>query len=184
MAQHGLAALAERVPAEGGLVISLMRMNRVLEVDPVSRAARIQAGATGPELEEQLKEHGMTLRHFPQSFEYATLGGFAATRSSGQASAGYGRFDRMVVGLRAATPAGTLALGRYGFLQTAAFVLAGLASSVFFLARQGFMIDVLPPDARDAGRDVESDGSATAEEPVVALRWSIRRLSSRGANNE
>ncbi len=62
-------------------------------------------------MEAPLAEHGLTLGHFPQSFEFATVGGFAATRSSGQASAGYGRFDAMVVGLRAATPIGTVELG-------------------------------------------------------------------------
>src|SRR5207237_1297057 len=59
-----------------------------------------------------LGSRGYTIGHFPQSFEYATLGGFAAVRSSGQASAGYGRFDDLVVALRVATPAGSLALGR------------------------------------------------------------------------
>ena len=71
--------------AGGGrpVTIDLGRMDRVLEVDPVSRAARIQAGATGPALEEQLKAHGLTLRHYPQSFEYSTLGGWIATRAGG-----------------------------------------------------------------------------------------------------
>jgi alkyldihydroxyacetonephosphate synthase len=66
----------------------------------------------GPEAEDLLGERGYTIGHHPQSFEYATIGGFAATRSSGQASAGYGRFDELVVGLRVATPAGTVELGR------------------------------------------------------------------------
>lgn len=55
--------------------LDMTRMNRLVEVDETSLAARIQAGARGPELEDQLKAHGLTLRHFPQSFEYATLGG-------------------------------------------------------------------------------------------------------------
>jgi alkyldihydroxyacetonephosphate synthase len=67
----------------GAVTIDLKRFNRVLEVDPVSRAARIQAGATGPSLEAQLGEHGLTLRHYPQSFEYSTLGGWIATRAAG-----------------------------------------------------------------------------------------------------
>ena len=58
-----------------------------------------------------LAEHGLTLGHFPQSFEYASIGGFAVTRSSGQSSSGYGRFDSLVVGLRVATPQGELVLG-------------------------------------------------------------------------
>ena len=69
-------------------------------------------GVTGPEAERLLGERGFSLGHFPQSFQFATIGGFAATRSSGQDSAGYGRFDDMVRGLRAVTPAGVLDLGR------------------------------------------------------------------------
>src|SRR5829696_1623385 len=65
------------------VTIDLGAMDRVLDVDRSSRAARIQAGATGPVLEEQLREHGLTLRHFPQSFEYSTLGGWIATRAGG-----------------------------------------------------------------------------------------------------
>jgi alkyldihydroxyacetonephosphate synthase len=86
-------------------------MTRLLEVDPVSRTATLEPGLRGPDAEALLAEHGLTLGHFPQSFEFATIGGFAATRSSGQASAGYGRFDSLVVGLRVATPIGTLDLG-------------------------------------------------------------------------
>src|SRR2546423_1563708 len=63
--------------------LDLCRLSRVLEVDPVSRAARIQAGALGPDLEGELRPHGLTLRHFPQSFEFSTLGGWIATRAGG-----------------------------------------------------------------------------------------------------
>ena len=81
-------------------------------LDEVSGEAELGAGVTGPEAERLLGEHGFSLGHFPQSFEFATIGGFAATRSSGQDSAGYGRFDDMVRGLRVVTPAGVLDLGR------------------------------------------------------------------------
>jgi alkyldihydroxyacetonephosphate synthase len=73
--------------------------------------AVLQPGMRGPAAEAALAEHGLTLGHFPQSFEFASIGGFAATRSSGQSSAGFGRFDDMVVGLRVATPSGDLELG-------------------------------------------------------------------------
>ena len=73
--------------------------------------ATLEPGLRGPEAEALLAEHGLTIGHFPQSFEHGSIGGFAATRSSGQASAGYGRFDAMVVGLTVATPTGTLELG-------------------------------------------------------------------------
>ncbi len=78
----------------------------MLEVDAVSRAARIQAGATGPVLEDQLREHGLTLRHFPQSFEYATLGGWIATRAGGHFATLYTHIDDLVESVRAMTPAG------------------------------------------------------------------------------
>lgn len=90
------------------VTLDLKGMNRVLEVDPVSEAALIQAGATGPELERQLKEQGFTLRHFPQSFEFATLGGWIATRSGGHFATLYTHIDDLVESLRVVTPVGTL----------------------------------------------------------------------------
>jgi alkyldihydroxyacetonephosphate synthase len=87
--------------------LDLRRLDRVLEVDPTSMAARIQAGATGPRLEDQLREHGLTLRHFPQSFEYATLGGWIATRAGGHFATLYTHIDELVESVRATTPRGT-----------------------------------------------------------------------------
>jgi alkyldihydroxyacetonephosphate synthase len=97
-------------PAAGGfgavVSLDLARLSSLVEVDEVSLIARLEAGMTGPEAERALNELGLTLGHFPQSFEYATVGGFAATRSAGQASTGYGRIDKLVLGLRMAAPAG------------------------------------------------------------------------------
>jgi alkyldihydroxyacetonephosphate synthase len=90
----------------GTVTIDLTRMERVLEVDPVSRAARIQAGATGPVLEAQLKEHGLTLRHYPQSFEFSTLGGWIATRAGGHFATLHTHIDDLVESVRALTPRG------------------------------------------------------------------------------
>jgi len=87
--------------------LDLRRLDRVLEVDAESMAARIQAGATGPRLEEQLREHGLTLRHFPQSFEYSTLGGWIATRAGGHFATLYTHIDDLVESVRAITPRGT-----------------------------------------------------------------------------
>jgi alkyldihydroxyacetonephosphate synthase len=87
--------------------LDLRRLDRVLEVDATSMAARIQAGATGPALEEQLREHGLTLRHFPQSFEYATLGGWIATRAGGHFATLYTHIDDLVESVRAITPRGS-----------------------------------------------------------------------------
>jgi alkyldihydroxyacetonephosphate synthase len=81
---------------------------RGVEVDRRSLTARLGAGLRGPEAEAGLNAQGVVLGHFPQSFEYATIGGFAATRSAGQASSGYGRFDELVTALRLIAPAGEL----------------------------------------------------------------------------
>jgi alkyldihydroxyacetonephosphate synthase len=108
----GGLTLASRESFTGVVCLDLGRMNRLVAVDRESMVATFEPGVRAPEAERLLAGHGLTLGHFPQSFEYATLGGFAAARSSGQASAGYGRFDDMVVGLTLATPAGTLDLGR------------------------------------------------------------------------
>ena len=103
----------EPVRGEFGAVIALDlgRLDRLTALDTESLTATLQAGLRGPEAEELLGRHGLTLGHLPQSFEHATIGGFAATRSAGQASAGYGRFDDMVLAIKAATPRGTFQAG-------------------------------------------------------------------------
>jgi alkyldihydroxyacetonephosphate synthase len=88
--------------------LDLERLNRVLEIDRTSRAARIQAGALGPELEAQIKGHGLTLRHFPQSFEFSTLGGWIATRAGGHYATLRTHIDDMVECTRMVTPAGVM----------------------------------------------------------------------------
>ena len=104
--------LAARRDGYAGLVsLDLCRMKRLVAVDTVSMTATLEPGLRGPEAEALLGERGLMLGHFPQSFQFASIGGFAATRSSGQSSAGYGRFDAMVVGLRLATPRGEWRLG-------------------------------------------------------------------------
>ena len=90
------------------LALSLRRLDALISADEESLLATLGAGMTGPQAEAALGARGLTLGHFPQSFEYATIGGFAATRSAGQASSGYGRFDEMVAGLRVVTPTGIL----------------------------------------------------------------------------
>ena len=92
----------------GVVTIDLRRLDRVLEVDRASRAARIQAGVYGPALEDQLRPHGLTLRHFPQSFECSTLGGWIATRSGGHYATLHTHIDEFVEGLRCVTPAGLI----------------------------------------------------------------------------
>ena len=106
----GLDPVRDRYAAVVSL--DLRRFDTLLDLDAESGVATLGAGVTGPHAEELLGVHGLSLGHFPQSFRFATIGGFAATRSSGQASAGYGRFEDMVEGLRVVTPAGILDTGR------------------------------------------------------------------------
>jgi alkyldihydroxyacetonephosphate synthase len=96
----------------GALTIDLGGLGSVLEVDTSSLAARIQAGALGPSLEDQLRPHGLTLRHFPQSFECSTLGGWIATRAGGHFATGPTHIDDLVESLRVVTPAGVVATRR------------------------------------------------------------------------
>ncbi|WP_351235052.1 FAD-binding oxidoreductase [Streptomyces sp. NPDC002133] len=124
-AEHGLAAvpfgggtsvvggLTPEAPRHGHFIaLDLRRLDALIALDEVSRTATLQPGLRAPRAEALLNERGFTLGHFPQSYEWASIGGFAAARSSGQASAGYGRFDDMVLGLGVATPEGTLEIGR------------------------------------------------------------------------
>ncbi len=90
------------------VTIDLKHLGRVLEIDTTSQAARIQGGTYGPALESQLKPGGLTLRHFPQSFEFSTLGGWIATRSGGHYATLYTHIDDFVESLRVVTPAGSL----------------------------------------------------------------------------
>ncbi len=96
----------------GSVSIDLRCLDKVLEIDETSRAARIQAGVYGPALEAQLKPHGYTLRHYPQSFEFSTLGGWIATRSGGHFATLYTHIDDMVESTRVVTPNGIVASRR------------------------------------------------------------------------
>ena len=90
------------------LTVSLARMNQLLELDEENRLATFQAGVTGPDLEATLRARGYMLGHFPQSFEFSTLGGWVVTRSSGQQSLGYGRIEDLFAGGLLLSPAGEL----------------------------------------------------------------------------
>ena len=92
----------------GAVSIDLGWLDRVLEIDHASRSGRIQAGVLGPALEQQIRPHGLTLRHYPQSFEVSSLGGWIATRSGGHYATLHTHIDEFVQGLRAVTPAGVL----------------------------------------------------------------------------
>ncbi len=101
-----VVAGVEPPAADAVVTIDLTRLDQVLEIDETSRAARIQAGILGPALESQLRPAGFTLRHFPQSFEFSSLGGWIATRSGGHYATNHTHIDDFVESVRMLTPAG------------------------------------------------------------------------------
>ncbi|RMG17112.1 MAG: FAD-binding oxidoreductase [Deltaproteobacteria bacterium] len=90
----------------GAISVDLARIAGVVEIDPVSHAARIRAGTCGPEIERGLEGSGLTLRHYPQSFEFSTLGGWIATRAAGHYAAYLQHIDERVESIRMLTPGG------------------------------------------------------------------------------
>jgi len=103
----GVTAPVSEVPV---LTVDLARLDRLERLDERERLATFGAGVVGPQVEARLRAHGLTLGHFPQSFELSTLGGWVATRSSGQQSLGYGRIEDLFAGGRLESPVGTLEL--------------------------------------------------------------------------
>lgn len=165
------------------IALDLGRTAALLALDEVSLLATFGAGTTGPQAEELLGARGYTLGHFPQSFLYASLGGYAATRSSGQASRGYGRFDDLVHALRVAAPAGDLDLGR------APASAAGPDLRELFLGSEGAFgvltevtVRVRPIPAATAYRawsfpDFAAGASAFREATQRSIRPTVLRLS-------
>jgi alkyldihydroxyacetonephosphate synthase len=102
----GVEPKIDGTSCRAAISLDLRRLDRVVEIDHTSRAARIEAGVFGPALEAQLRPHSLTLRHFPQSFEYSTLGGWIATRSGGHFASLYTHIDDFVESLRIVTPRG------------------------------------------------------------------------------
>jgi len=94
------------------VALDVRRLDSIDSIDAKSLLVSVGPGMRGPEFETRMARYGLTLGHFPQSYEFATLGGYAATRSVGQASTGYGRFDELVAGVRLATPVGDWRVGR------------------------------------------------------------------------
>ncbi len=115
----------------GAVSVDMRRMGRVLEIDRDSRAALIEAGTLGPVLEDQLRPHGLTLRHFPQSFEVSSLGGWIATRSGGHFATLHTHIDDFVESLRLVTPAGVIETRRLPGDG------AGVSADRFFIGSEG-----------------------------------------------
>jgi alkyldihydroxyacetonephosphate synthase len=157
----------------GAVTIDLRGLDRVLEVDAVSRAARIQAGAAGPALESQLGEHGLTLRHFPQSFEYSTLGGWIATRAAGHFATGRTHIEDYVESARAITPAGVWQSRRLpgsGAGPSPDRMLAGSEGTLGTITEAWVRVQPRPQHKRSAG--VRFQTFAAGAECVRALSQS------------
>ena len=154
----------------GAITIDMRALDRVLEVDPVSRSARIQGGATGPRLEAQLGEHGLTLRHFPQSFEYSTLGGWIATRAAGHFATVWTHIEDFVESARAITPVGVWQSRRLpgsGAGVSPDRMLAGSEGALGLITEAWVRVQPRPQHRRSAG--VLFSGFSAGAECVRAL---------------
>ena len=160
----------------GVVTIDLQRMDRVLEVDPVSKAARIQAGATGPGLEEQLREHGLTLRHFPQSFEYSTLGGWIATRAGGHFATLYTHIDDLVESVRAVTLDGDWESRRLPGSG------AGPSPDRMLIGSEGILGVITEAWVRVRERPTEKVSCGVAYDDFAAGAEAVREISQSGLN--
>ncbi|QES10204.1 FAD-binding oxidoreductase [Streptomyces venezuelae] len=153
------------------LSLDLTRMDRVLEVDPEGRAARIQAGTLGPSLENQLRPHGLTLRHFPQSFEFSTLGGWLATRAGGHYATGRTHIDDFVQSMRVVTPAGTAESWR---LPASG---AGPSPDRMFLGSEGALGVITEAWVRLQARPVHKASASLAFADFGAALGAVRALA-------
>jgi alkyldihydroxyacetonephosphate synthase len=142
------------------IAVDMARMAGLIDVDEVSLLARVAPGTTGPELEDALKGYGLTLGHLPQSWEYITIGGAVATRSAGQASTGYGRIDKQVLGLRLAAPAGEIEVrvqpGTAGPTPAMRELLVGSEGALGIITEATLQVRPLPDVSRYEGWSFKS----------------------------
>jgi alkyldihydroxyacetonephosphate synthase len=160
----------------GVVSVDLKRLDRVLEVDEVSLAARIQAGATGPQLEAQLAAHGLTLRHFPQSFQFSTLGGWIATRAGGHFATLYTHIDDLVESVRALTPTGAWESRRLPGSG------AGVSPDRLLLGSEGTLGLITEAWVRVRPRPVHRASAAVRFDDFAAGAAAVRALSQSGLN--
>ncbi len=172
----GTSVVGGVTPQVDGPAVSLDLggLDRVLEVDAVARAARIQAGAFGPALEAQLAEHGMTLRHFPQSFEFSTLGGWIATRAGGHFATVETHVDDLVESIRALTPAGAWESRRLPGSG------AGPSPDRLLLGSEGILGVITEAWVRVRPRPMHRRSAAVAFESFMDGADAVRELSQSG----
>ena len=160
----------------GAVTIDLGALDRVLEVDPVSRAARIQAGTLGPQLNEQLAEQGLTLRHFPQSFEFSTLGGWVATRAGGHFATVWTHIDDLIESVRAITPAGEWESRRLPGSG------AGPSPDRMLVGSEGILGVITEAWVRVHERPVHKRSAGVSFETFAAGAEAVRALAQSGLN--
>jgi alkyldihydroxyacetonephosphate synthase len=160
----------------GAVTIDLGALDRVLEVDPVSRAARIQAGTLGPQLNEQLAEQGLTLRHFPQSFEFSTLGGWIATRAGGHFATVWTHIDDLIESVRAITPAGEWESRRLPGSG------AGPSPDRMLVGSEGILGVITEAWVRVHERPVHKRSAGVSFETFAAGAEAVRALAQSGLN--
>jgi alkyldihydroxyacetonephosphate synthase len=158
----------------GTISLDLKGLDRIMEVDRQSRAARIQGGILGPALERELRPHGLTLRHFPQSFEYSTLGGWIATRSGGHFATLYTHIDDLVESLRAVTPAGTIETRRLPGSG------AGPSPDRMFIGSEGALGVITEAWVRLQDRPTHRAGAAIAFADLEAGATAVRAVGQAG----
>jgi len=166
------------------LTLDLSRLNRLLDLDETSRLATFEAGIPGPEIEKQLNERGYTLGHYPQSFEYSTLGGWIATRSSGQQSYYYGRIENLFAGGHVETPLGALDLPPHPASAAGpdlCQMILGSEGRFGIITRAILRVRPLPEEESFHAfffHDWESGAAAVCEIAQAGLRLSMLRLSN------
>ena len=158
----------------GTVSLDLQYLHRVLEIDRASRAARIQAGALGPELEDQLKPHGLTLRHFPQSLQLSTLGGWIATRSGGHYASLYTHIDDFVESTRTITPAGMMETRRLPGSG------AGPSPDRLIIGSEGILGVIVEAWMRLQDRPVHQASASVAFSTMAKATAAVRALSQSG----
>ncbi len=163
------------------VTIDMRRMDRVLEVDAVSKAALIQAGATGPGLEDQLREHGLTMRHFPQSFEYSTLGGWIATRAGGHFATLYTHIDDLVESVSAVTPSGGSGSNMWKSRRLPGSG-AGPSPDRMLIGSEGILAVITEAWVRVQERPEFKVSCGVAFDDFLAAAEAVRELSQSGLN--
>lgn len=158
----------------GTVTVDMERLNQIIEVDHQSRAAHIQGGIYGPALEDGLRPHGYTLRHFPQSFEFSTLGGWIATRSGGHFATLYTHIDDLVESTRVVTPSGSLESRRLPGSG------AGPSPDRLFLGSEGALGFVTSAWMRLQARPVHRATRSVHFDDFLEGAEAVRRLSQSG----